>query len=69
MFARSNKSPSNSKALCRVGGLLTSRSDPLRSTAQIQMLSRPVFGVLAALQSTITKVSNSVAAPGQPWSW
>src|SRR5437667_1655699 len=43
-------------AACRVAGL-TSLS-PAASIQQIQMLSRPVRGTLAALQSTITNVSN-----------
>src|SRR5258707_13267313 len=43
-------------AACRVAGL-TSLS-PAASIQQIQILSRPVRGTLAALQSTITNVSN-----------
>src|SRR6266446_4414445 len=44
-------------AACRVAGL-TSLS-PAASIQQIQMLSRPVRGTFAALQSTITNVSNT----------
>src|SRR5438132_14359051 len=43
-------------AACRVAGL-TSLS-PAASIQQIQILSRPVRGTLAALQSTITNASN-----------
>src|SRR4051794_5432674 len=56
--ASDNRSPSKFFALCRVCGFSTRRSEPARSTGQIQMLSRPVLGWLAALQSTMTKVSN-----------
>src|SRR5258708_13275554 len=51
-------------AACRVAGL-TSLS-PAASIQQIQILSRPVPGTLAALQSTIANVSNISAGAAWP---
>src|SRR5207249_2923081 len=51
-------------APCRVAGL-TSLS-PAPSIQQIQMLSRPVRGTLAPLQSTITNVSNIIDGEVRP---
>src|SRR3984893_8413053 len=53
-------------AACRVAGL-TSLS-PAASIQQIQMLSRPVRGTFAALQSNITNVANSSDGEVRPGS-